>query len=142
MLIKQKSPSLPRNLALGTFGELPIVFSIKVKSAIPPLLEDLEVLSSASVKAKLFAENFSKSYNLDDSNICLPVVPSKTNLKLHDSSVTPKIVKKVLTNLDLSKASGPDSIPVLALKSCEPELSYLLAQLFNKYLKESYFPDC
>ena len=27
MQIKQKSPSLPRNLALRTFGELPIVFS-------------------------------------------------------------------------------------------------------------------
>ena len=30
MLIKQKSPSLPRNLALETFDELPIVFSAKV----------------------------------------------------------------------------------------------------------------
>ena len=30
LLIKEKSPSFPRNLALGTFGELPIVFSTKV----------------------------------------------------------------------------------------------------------------
>ena len=30
MLTKQKSPSLPRNLALGIFGKLPIVFSKKV----------------------------------------------------------------------------------------------------------------
>ena len=30
ILLKQKSPSLPRNLALGTFGKLPIVFSTKV----------------------------------------------------------------------------------------------------------------
>ena len=30
MPIKQKSSSLPRNLSLGTFGELPIVFSAKV----------------------------------------------------------------------------------------------------------------
>ena len=30
MLLKQKSPPLPRNLALGTFGELLIVFSTKV----------------------------------------------------------------------------------------------------------------
>ena len=29
MLIKQKSPSTPRNLTLGTFGEMPIVFSTK-----------------------------------------------------------------------------------------------------------------
>ena len=80
--------------------------------------------------------------NLDDSGISLRVFPSKTNLKLHNISVTPKIVRKVVTNLDLSKASGPDCIPVVVLKNCEPELSYVLAELFNKCLKESYFPDC
>ena len=45
-------------------------------------------------------------------------------------------------NLDLSKASGPNCIPVVVLKNCEPELSYILAELFNKCLKESCFPDC
>ena len=44
-------------------------------------------------------------------------------------------------NLDLSRASGPDCIPVVVLKNCEPELSYILAELFNKCLKESCFPD-
>ena len=99
------------------------------------------MLSSASDKAKLFAENFSKNSNLDDSDISLPVFPSRTNLKLHNISVTAKMVKKVITNLDLSKASGPDCIPVVVLRNCEPELSYILAELFNKCLKESCFPD-
>ena len=45
-------------------------------------------------------------------------------------------------NLDFSKASRPDCIPVVVLKNCEPELSYILAELFNKCLKESFFPDC
>ena len=52
------------------------------------------------------------------------------------------MVKKVIMNLDLSKASGPDFIPVVVLKICEPELSYILAELFIKCLKESCFPDC
>ena len=51
------------------------------------------------------------------------------------------MVKKVIMNLDLSKAAGPDCIPVVVLKNCEPELSYILAELFNKCLKESCFPD-
>ena len=42
----------------------------------------------------------------------------------------------------MSKASGPDCIPVVVLKNCEPELSYILAKIFNKSLKESCFPDC
>ena len=45
-------------------------------------------------------------------------------------------------NLDFSKASGPDCIPVVVLKNYEPERSYILAELFNKFLKESCFPDC
>ena len=100
------------------------------------------MLSYASDKAKLFAKNFSKSPNLDDSGICLPVFPSRTNLKLHNISVTPKMVKKVITNLDFSKASRPDCIPVVVLKNCEPENFYILAELFNKCLKESYSSDC
>ena len=72
----------------------------------------------------------------------LPVFPSRTNLTLHNISVTPKMVRNVVVNLDLSKASGPDCIPVVVLKNCEPELSYILAELFNKCPKESCFPDC
>ena len=49
--------------------------------------------------------------------------------------------KKVIPNLDLSKPSCPDCIPVVVLTKYEPELSYILAQLFM-CLKESCFPDC
>ena len=94
MLIRQESLSLSRNLALGTFGELLIVFS------------------------------------------------SRTNLKLHNISVTPKMVKRVITNLDSSKESGPDCIPVVVLKNCEPELSHRLTGLPNMCLIEYCFPDC
>ena len=31
---------------------------------------------------------------------------------------------------------------MVVLKNCEPELFYILAELFNKCLKESCFPDC
>ena len=44
-------------------------------------------------------------------------------------------------NLDLPRESGPNCIPVVVLKSCEPKLSHILAELFNKCLKESCFPD-
>ena len=51
------------------------------------------------------------------------------------------MVKKFIMNLDLSKASSPDCIPVVVLNNCKPELSYILSELFNKCLKESCFPD-
>ena len=45
-------------------------------------------------------------------------------------------------NLDMSKTSGPDCIPLVVLKNCDTELSYILVEVFNKCLKESCFPDC
>ena len=67
---------------------------------------------SASAKANLLAQNFSKNSNLDGLGISLPVFSSGINLKLHNISVTPKMVKKVIMTLDLSKASGLDCILV------------------------------
>ena len=71
--------------------------------------------------------------SLDDSGISLPVFPSRTKQKLHNISVTSKMIKMAITDLD--------SIPVVVLKNCEPELLYILAELFNMCLKESGFPD-
>ena len=139
---KTKEPVTSQKLGSRGFWRTANSVLNKGKSPIPPLFNAPEVLSSASDKAKLFAENFSKNSNLDDSGITLPVFPSRTNLKLHNISVTPKMVKKVIMNLDLSKASGPDCIPVVVLKNCEPELSYIPADvseedLFSRLLKVS-----
>ena len=125
-------------MAFGTFGE----FLNKDKSAILPLFNDPDVLSFASEKEKLFAENFSKNSNLVDSGISVPVFSSRNNLRQHNISVTPKMVEKVIITLDLSKASSPDCIPVVLLKDSESDFSHVLAELLNKCLKESCFPYC
>ena len=52
------------------------------------------------------------------------------------------MVIKVTLILDLLRTSGPDCIPVVVLKNCKPELSYMLVEFFSKCLKESCFPDC
>ena len=52
------------------------------------------------------------------------------------------MLQKVITNLDSSRAPGPDCIPVVVLTNCKPELSYILTKLINMCLKESCFPDC
>ena len=98
------------------------------------------MFSSASDKAKLFTKYLSRNSNLDDSGIALPAFAFRTNLKLHNVHVTPKSVK-VITNLDFSKMSGPDCIPMVVLK-CEPVLSSILAEPFNMCLKKFYLPGC
>ena len=118
MLIK--SLPLPKNS--WDFRRIANCVLSKGKSAVIPLFNSLEVLFSASDIKKLLAINFPRNSDLDDSVISLNVFPSRTNLKLHNISLTHKFIKKVITNLDLPKVSGPDCNPELVLKNCEPEL--------------------
>ena len=50
------------------------------------------------------------------------------------------MVENIIVNLDSLKASGPECILVVVLKNCKPELSDILAELFNMFLKKSCFP--
>ena len=112
---KTEEPITSQKLDSQDFLQIANSVINKGKSAIPPLFNNLEVLSSASDKAKLFTKNFSKNSNLDDSGIFLPIFPFTTNLKLHNISVTPKMVQKIITNLDSSKMTGLDCMPVMVL---------------------------
>ena len=142
MLLKQKSPSFPRNLALGNFGELLIVFSTKVNLLYLLYSTDWRCCPLHLIKQSYLLKTCQKSLILM-TMVSLDLFPL---LELIWSSIifllTPKMVKKVITNLDSTKVSGPDCILLVVLKNYEPELSYILAELFNMCLKESCFPDC
>ena len=71
---KTKEPITSRKLGSRDFWRIANSVLKNGKSAIPPLFNGPEVLSSASDKAKLFAENFSLNPNLDDSGVfaCFP----------------------------------------------------------------------
>ena len=110
MIIKQKSSSLPRNLALRTFGILLIVFS-KVNLLYLLYSTGQRYCLLHVIKQNCLLKTFFTTLPWW-LGISLNVFPSRTNLKL---------VKKVITNLDSSKTSGPSYIPVVVLKYCESE---------------------
>ena len=64
---KTKESITSQKLGSRDFWQIANSVLNKGKSAIPPLFNSSEVLSSASEKAKLFPENFSKNSNIDDS---------------------------------------------------------------------------
>ena len=77
---KTKDSTTSEKLGSQDFRGIANTVPSKGTSAIPSLFNRPEVLSSASDKAKLFAEISSKNSNLDDSGISLPVFPSRTLL--------------------------------------------------------------
>ena len=84
-----------------------------------------------------FLESFLKAH--DNSGISLTAFLSRSNLKLYNIPATPKLVKRILTDLDSSPTSVLDCIPLVALNNCELTLSYTLAELFNLCLHEFCF---
>ena len=109
------------------------------KSSIPVLINGPEILPSAVDKSSLFGKLFSQNSNLDDSNIPLPNFPLRTASSLHNVKVIAQDVNFHISNLSSSKATGPDNIPVIVLKNIAPELSPVLAKVFNVCLKRRIF---
>ena len=111
------------------------------KSSIPTIVNGPEILPSASDKASLFAEMFSKNSTLDDSNVPLPDFPLRTDKKLCDAKIAACDVEFFICDLSVSKATGPGDIPVIVLKNIAPELSPILEKLFNLCIKRKCFPS-
>ena len=89
----------------------------------------------------MFAKNFSKNSNLQHLGISLPVFPSRTNLKQYHISMIPKMIKMVITKLDLlawfwTYSSGsPKELWAWSFIDISWTFKYVC-------VKESCFPDC
>ena len=108
-LLLKKESITSQKLGFRDFQQIANSVLNKDKSAVLSLFNGPEVLSSTSNEAKLFTKNYSNNTNLNNSGISLSVFPSRTNLRLN-IFIAPQMVKKVITNLDSSKASGPGGI--------------------------------
>ena len=115
MLIKKDSVTSQK---LGSRNILPIAKSdLKNDKSTVLLLINVMMCFFTSNRAKLFALNFSRDFHFDESGICLSAFSPWTNLKMCNIYVTPKLVKRVMTSIDSSKASGFDCFPVVVLKN-------------------------
>ena len=128
-------------MALWIFGKLPIVLSTKVN-----LLYLLYSMAQSCSRLHLIKQNcLLKTFIRTQILVIQVSLYLFSLLELIWNCIifpTPKIIKKVITNFGLSKAFGLDYIPLVVLRKSEPELSYILAELLNKCLKEPCFPDC
>lgn len=97
------------------------------------LMSNHKVISSTSDKVKISSMNFASNSILDPK--ILPYLTSLMKHKLCNTSLA-----KHIKNLDSRKVTGPDKIPVFALKNLSSEISPILAKLFNHSFKEKCFP--
>ena len=56
-------------------------------------------------------------------------------------TVDPKWIIKLLNNLNINKAPGPDGLSARVLKECSSEIAPVLTYIFNESLAQGAVPD-
>ena len=117
------------------------LFGNKIKSGIPPIIKNDIVFSSSESKCQLFNDHFLEKSKLPDQKPSLPQFTPLTNNTFEYMQVTENEVLKVLKNLNVAKANGPDGISNTHLKSTADSIASPLCKLFNRSLATGQFPD-
>ena len=99
------------------------------RSSFPSLCKSDDTLAySAKEKAEILGTLFDNNSTLVDRGNTPPTIP-RCNSSLRNILFTQREVHKALLSLG-KKASGPDGIPAVVLRTCAPEKTPVLTRLF------------
>ena len=111
------------------------------QDSVPPLTRaDGSTATSSEDKAALLATAFAEKMQVRDPSRPPPVLPRETDHTITSVLVTAAEVEKVLRDIDVGKATGPDNISPRVLKNCARELSGPLATIFAACLEQNKWP--
>ena len=104
---------------------------------VSPLKSHGQLISDSEKKANILVNQFSSVFTRDD---CDSPSLTKSAYCMDDIVITVAGVLKLLQDINVNKAMGPDSIPNKVLKECASELSHGIAKLFQYSLDTGTLP--
>ena len=105
-----------------------------------PLKSNGKLVSDSKGKAEILIQQFKSVFTIDKST----AIPQTTK---HIDEPIPKLnirengVDKLLQDMNLSKASGPDGIPNRILKECASQITPSLTVIFQKSIDTGTLPE-
>ncbi len=115
------------------------LFSTEIPPMVDPIRNRLH--ESDLEKATLFLKTVSNKFHKNHVPNRLPAFPDRCRSTVTLHHTTPATILKLINNLHIGKAYGPDSITNKMLKMSAPSISDLLCTLFNKLMDKEIFPD-
>ncbi|XP_072048268.1 uncharacterized protein [Amphiura filiformis] len=113
----------------------------KDSSGIPALKDENNMLVTDNIKkANLLNSQFESVFTQDDSS-SLPTINSPKFPSMPDIHVDVHGVEKLLNQLNIHKAPGPDEIPSYILKVYASRIAPILTIIFNKSLTSGILPE-
>jgi len=148
--LKQEIRSAHRNYINGILTEAleeknhkPFWSYIKAKkkdvSGIAPLRAKGTLHCTSAEKSEILSEQFSSVFTRDSGDDS-PTPPGAAYPEIDELIVRKEGVLKLLLNINIHKASGPDQIPNILLKELANEIAPALTELYNQTLKDGDIP--
>ena len=95
----------------------------------------------SKTKAELLNHKFKSVFTMDDDTDHLPTMSHPKYPNIENITISIEGVEKLLDNINIHKASGPDKIPNIILKTCSNEISPALANIFQQSLDTGTLPS-
>ena len=95
----------------------------------------------SKTKAELLNHQFKSVFTMDDDTDHLPTMSHPKYPNIENITISIEGVEKLLDNINIHKASGPDKIPNIILKTCSKEISPALANIFQQSLDTGTLPN-
>ena len=132
----------PSSSSKQYWSTLKTLYGQKVMPNIPPIKDGDHTYSTAQDKAEILNEYFSEqSCVVVPDNFSLPILAYKTDKRLNTINTCEEVVNKTLSQLDQSKANGPDGISNRVLKESSEALARPLSHLFTRSIREGTYPS-
>ena len=117
------------------------VKSLRVdRCEVPVLIKDKMKHTTNQAKANVLNHHFSSVFT-HDGEAPLPYMGPSPYPSLPDIEINIAVVTKLLKEINLYKATGPDCIPAKVLKEIAEELSPSLALIFSASLQQGKLPQ-
>ena len=107
---------------------------------VPPLKRNGQLYSGSAKKASILSDQFQSAFTPDSGNTA-PELEGNHYPSISALHVSTSEIAKLLVNLKVRKASGPDDIPARALRELAQELAPPLSFVFNQSLTSGVIPD-
>ena len=97
---------------------------------VSPLKSGNHLVTDGKGKAEKLIDQFQSVFTKDDGD-SIPPFPTRVNEHIPPLKITKKGVTKLLQNIKVSKAAGPDGLPNRVLQECASEISPALTTIFQ-----------
>ena len=95
----------------------------------------------SKTKAELLNDQFNSIFTMDDDTDHLPTMSNPKYPNVENITISIEGVEKLLDNINIHKASGPNKMPNIIPKTCSKEIFPAQANIFKQSLDTGTLPN-